>query len=54
MTDDIAELRKEFDRLVNEASAFLKEVEPGRYLRLNEESWYRITSEERSCANDIR
>jgi hypothetical protein len=54
MSDGIGELRKEFDRLVNEASAFLKEVEPGRYVRLNEGSWYRLTSEEMSSANDIR
>jgi hypothetical protein len=54
MSEGIVELRKEFESLVNEAKALLEEVERDRYVRLNEESWYRLTSEEKSCANTIR
>jgi len=54
MSEGIVELRKEFENLVNEAKALLEEVERDRHVRLNEESWYRLTSEEKSCANTIR
>ena len=54
MSEGIVELRKEFDTLVNKARAFLEEVERGRYVRLNEDRWYCLTSEERRTANEIR
>ncbi len=54
MPDGIADLRREFDSLVSEAKAFFEEAARETVRRICEGSWYDLSDEQRSRANDIR